>query len=123
MEWPKLLFEAQFHAVWGTAEGDLVDVTPSENAQSRILFLRDRKRRYVDRLIPSRQRVLAADAGDYVRLCKRRWELEAAGYFDTGEDTGVSLAGATRREYEATLLALRDALSALVAVHGNRARQ
>lgn len=123
MEWPSVLLEAQFHAVWQLPDGRLVDVTPTADGEGRVLFLRDRKRRYQDRLIPSRQRALADDAREYVRLCERRWSLEAEGYFDTGDETGVALGGASRREYEATLRELRAALAKLAAVQRSRGRR
>jgi len=102
------------HAVWQLPDGRLVDVTPTADGEGRVLFLRDRKRRYDSRLSPSRQRALAGDAREYVRFCERRWSLEAEG----GNETGVALEGAARREYEATRRAARDALAMLVAVRG-----
>lgn len=38
---PGLVFEAEHHGVWRTAEGELVDVTPQINSYPQILFLAD----------------------------------------------------------------------------------
>ena len=40
-EQPGVYAEAEFHAVWRTAEGFLVDVTPREDGLTTILFLPD----------------------------------------------------------------------------------
>lgn len=40
-EWPEVMIEGEFHAVWQTSTGDIVDPTPKESNESRILFLPD----------------------------------------------------------------------------------
>lgn len=40
-EWPKILFTAEFHAVWMVPSGELVDITPKPNGENRILFVQD----------------------------------------------------------------------------------
>ena len=40
-EWPGIFAEAELHAVWKSAEGEYLDVTPK--AESKILFLPDPK--------------------------------------------------------------------------------
>lgn len=45
-EWPHVLVEAEFHAVWVTPEGDMVDITPKPEGEARILFVPDERRRY-----------------------------------------------------------------------------
>lgn len=44
-EWPRVFIEAEHHAVW-ESEGELLDITPHINGESRILFLADPTRRY-----------------------------------------------------------------------------
>jgi hypothetical protein len=43
-EWPNIMIEAEFHAVWKSEDGVLVDVSPNE--YSRVLFLPDNKMLY-----------------------------------------------------------------------------
>jgi len=47
--WDKVFLDAEFHAVWKSAKGNLTDVTPSELDVNKILFLPDRKRKYYGR--------------------------------------------------------------------------
>jgi len=41
-----IYLEAQFHCVWQSPGGDLVDITPEEFQQAQILFLEDTRRTY-----------------------------------------------------------------------------
>jgi hypothetical protein len=45
-EWTGVLLEAEFHAVWQSPAGELVDITPKEGAEDKILFFRDESRTY-----------------------------------------------------------------------------
>jgi hypothetical protein len=45
-EWPHLLIEAEFHAVWVSTEGEMVDITPKAQGETRILFVPHQRRRY-----------------------------------------------------------------------------
>lgn len=40
-EWPGVFWTAEFHMVWETPNGDLIDVTPKPDGETSILFLRD----------------------------------------------------------------------------------
>lgn len=44
--WPKVLIEAEFHAVWKRPDGRLVDITPKPEPFERILFVKDSAREY-----------------------------------------------------------------------------
>lgn len=50
-EWPTLFIEAEFHAVWKTIAGDLLDITPKPFPCSQILFIRDAVRIYESRQV------------------------------------------------------------------------
>jgi hypothetical protein len=41
-----LFVEGEFHAVWVTPRGELIDVTPKPDGETRILFVSDNKRVY-----------------------------------------------------------------------------
>jgi len=44
-EWPRVMVEAEFHAVWRSPDGSRLDVTPREDSQQRILFVSHAERR------------------------------------------------------------------------------
>lgn len=45
-EWPHVLVEAEFHAVWVSPTGEMLDITPKAEAETRILFVPDPQRHY-----------------------------------------------------------------------------
>jgi len=46
LEWPGVFIESEFHCIWRSPDGNLLDVTPREIPFKRILFLPDPKRVY-----------------------------------------------------------------------------
>lgn len=40
-EWPHVLVEAEFHAVWVSPEGEFVEITPKQHGEETILFVPD----------------------------------------------------------------------------------
>lgn len=40
-QWANILIEAEAHAIWESPEGKLIDITPHDNGEKEILFLRD----------------------------------------------------------------------------------
>lgn len=45
-EWPNVLVEAEFHVVWVSPAGEMIDITPKPEGEKRILFVPDPRRRY-----------------------------------------------------------------------------
>lgn len=45
-EWPKVIIEAEFHCVWKSAKGEVIDITPRDPPIKRILFVEDPRRKY-----------------------------------------------------------------------------
>lgn len=45
-EWPHVMVEAEFHAVWRSPEGGMTDITPKSQGEKRILFVSDPRRAY-----------------------------------------------------------------------------
>ena len=43
---PDIMIEAEFHAVWKSPDGELIDITPKKCRIDRILFVPDSKARY-----------------------------------------------------------------------------
>jgi len=58
-EWPKVLVEAEFHAVWQRPDGSLVDITPREQYFPSILFLPDPQKMYRGRQVDNVRRPLS----------------------------------------------------------------
>lgn len=50
-ELPGKLIEGEFHAVWVSPEGALIDITPKRDGETQILFIPDPKRIYEDRMV------------------------------------------------------------------------
>lgn len=45
-EWPNVLVEAEFHAVWRSLDGNLIDITPKADGEEKVLFVTDERRTY-----------------------------------------------------------------------------
>src|SRR5690348_14065372 len=45
-EWPRVLVEAEFHAVWLSPRGEMVEITPKAHGEGSILFVPDERRAY-----------------------------------------------------------------------------
>lgn len=57
-ETPGVLLDAEFHAIWRDQNGTLVDITPKDDGETRILFLPDNTRVWEKELVPNIRRVL-----------------------------------------------------------------
>ena len=60
-EWPHVLVEAEFHAVWVSPEGEMIDITPKQHGETQILFVPDERLRYEGRAIDNRRQPLRDD--------------------------------------------------------------
>ena len=69
-EVPQIFLEAQFHAVWRSPDGELVDVTPPQIEAQRVLFLPDPGRVY-EGVKVANQRFAIGNAA----LAERYWKL------------------------------------------------
>lgn len=86
-EWDGTLLEAEFHAVWVSPGGVLVDVSPKADGETEIVFLPDSKRVWQNKAVASFRMPLRDDPAlrDYI---------SAAAEFDGlkvrfSDDTGV----------------------------------
>ena len=57
-ELPNVFLEAEFHAIWVSPSGELVDITPKIDNEDTILFLPDSKRVYEYRLVENLRKPL-----------------------------------------------------------------
>jgi len=60
-EWPSVLVEAEFHCVWRSPDGELVDITPKQEGDESILFLPDPKRQYSGKQVDNVRRPVRDD--------------------------------------------------------------
>jgi hypothetical protein len=100
-EWPHVMLEAEFHAVWEDRDGKLHDLTPKFSLVDRILFLPDATRIYNGRPVKSVLHVLSPSPAieSFIDACDAEFELMNRG--DRAEQHGeIMLSGAEVREYE-----------------------
>lgn len=45
-EWPNVMIEGEFHAIWRTPDGNLIDITPKQDNEKNILFVPDERRTF-----------------------------------------------------------------------------
>ena len=76
-EWPTLFVEGEFHAVWKTSTGDLVDITPKAASISRILFLPGPNSQYEGRLVRNTRVPIANHRPvlQFIAACEAEYEL------------------------------------------------
>jgi hypothetical protein len=60
-EWPAILLEAEFHAVWANPQGSLLDVTPKVDGEKQILFLPNSTRIYENKYVDNVRMALRDD--------------------------------------------------------------
>ena len=84
-EWPRVYFEAEFHCVWRSPDGRLVDITPNSPPYPWILFLPDPIRVYRNRLINNHRKKLVRDPvlDGFYEVCQR-WHRERSPQFEDG---------------------------------------
>jgi|JI8StandDraft_1071087.scaffolds.fasta_scaffold33009_2 hypothetical protein len=59
-EFPGVFVEAEFHAVWKSPNGELIDVTPKNRPVENVLFLPNPELRYLGRQVNNVRRPLSA---------------------------------------------------------------
>ena len=81
-EWPGLYLEAEFHAVWRSPTGQLLDLTPKEIPVHTILFLEDPTRPYGGRRRRNEMFPLSGNPviAEFIQACN-----EAESIVDLGE--------------------------------------
>ena len=100
-EWPLVLIEAEFHAVWRDDHGTLHDLTPKLLPVQRILFLPDPSRIYQGRQIDNVRRPISPefDVADFIKASEAVFEFMNRG--SRAERHGkIVLEGADAEEYD-----------------------
>jgi hypothetical protein len=60
-EWPQVLVEAEFHAVWLSPQGQVREITPKPHGESSVLFVPDERRGYEGRIVDNVRMALQDD--------------------------------------------------------------
>ncbi len=76
-EWPTVYIEAEFHAVWKDAAGELHDITPKQRSVRNVLFLPDNARSYHRRQVNNVRRALSthSDVASFIAAADAEFEL------------------------------------------------
>lgn len=75
-DWPGVFTEAEFHAVWQSPEGKLVDITNPPHRETSVVFLPDSSRSYTGRRVDSIRRAASENRviKDFIRLCEANFQ-------------------------------------------------
>lgn len=60
-EWPGVLMEAEYHAVWLSPGGDMVEITPKPHGEASVLFVPDERRGYDGQMVDNVRMALDPD--------------------------------------------------------------
>ena len=77
-EWPAIMIEAEFHAIWVSPDNRYVDVTPKQINVTNVLFLPDPVRTYTGQRVDNIRMALADDPliHEFIKLSNRISELD-----------------------------------------------
>jgi len=75
--WPGVLVEAEFHCVWQSASGELEEVTPRPDGDTRVLFVADPDRTYAGISLDNVRVPLRDDklVRDFIRAFELKFEV------------------------------------------------
>lgn len=99
-QWPGVLFEAIFHAVWRDPSGQLQDITPSPDKPTKTLFLPDARAKYEGRQINSIREPINNSPGGRLMIEAQNEEFELANRGERAHQHGeLVLRGEEANEY------------------------
>lgn len=72
-QWANILVEAEAHSIWQSSEGELIDITPHDNGEKQILFLRDNSMAYSEQQIGNVRLAITASplAAELIELSQK----------------------------------------------------
>jgi hypothetical protein len=75
-EWPGVLVEAEFHSVWQSPDGELLDITPKIENEQQIVFVADPRKTYTGERVDNLRKALADNrlVHDFIRLCEASFD-------------------------------------------------
>jgi len=74
---PDIMIEAEFHAVWKSPDGELIDITPKKYRIDRILFVPDSKVKYYGARRRNKRLNISGNrlVDDLIEICEARYRL------------------------------------------------
>lgn len=80
-EWPNVLVEAEFHAVWVSPSGEIRDITPRLDGDTDVLFLPDDRRTYEGKYVDNIRLAVREDKliHDFIFLAEKRFAAKSSG--------------------------------------------
>lgn len=108
------LIEAEFHAIWKSEDGQIIDITPSPFNVERILFVRDLNAKYLGRQVDNIRINTSGNAlvDDLIKVCEAKFKLENKG--ERAEQYNISLTGKELDDWQ-FLEQMREYISILIA--------
>lgn len=100
-QWANILVEGEAHAIWESPDGKLIDVTPNNYNENRILFLEDPGMVYRNMVIGS-IRIPLTDSPDVKELIHICEEMDAIMRDTRGKEVSIPV-NLVRRRSELTL--------------------
>ena len=103
-ELPTLFVEAEFHAIWRSPSGSLLDISPRSSPTARVLFLPDPVRRYEGRSIDNVRVPIRRDPTllEYLDTFAAKFEIMKRGA-RVDQHGEVHLIGAEAAEFQAIM--------------------
>lgn len=115
-QWPGVLFEALFHAVWRDPSGQLQDITPSPDKPIKTLFLPDARTKYEGRQMNSFREPINNSPGGRLMIEARNEEFELMNSGERAFQQGiVKLKGDELREMSGIQAKMKRASQMLAA--------
>jgi hypothetical protein len=83
-EWPQVLVEAEFHAVWLSPQGRMEEITPKPHGETSVLFVPDERRRYHGEVVDNVRMALHEDQliEHFIRVSRAIAQATAAAAHD-----------------------------------------
>ena len=85
-EWPQVLVEAEFHAVWLSPQGRMEEITPKPHGETSVLFVPDERRSYDGQVVDNVRMALHGDQliEHFIRVSRAIAQAVADGGRDRG---------------------------------------
>ena len=80
---PEILIEAEFHAVWKSPQGELIDIIPRSQPVEKILFIQDLERTYTGKKVDNIRKNISDNelVDTFINIAK--CEFNIVSYFET----------------------------------------
>jgi SEC-C motif len=97
-EWPRVLIEAEFHAVWLSPDGKMEEITPKRHGETSVLFVPDERRGYEGKVVDNVRVALDDDqlVHHFIRVSRAIVQVTAGSRAGDGPKKIASLRKAQR---------------------------